>query len=237
LSRAGRLAGNLLVALSLLVVAACGGAAPPTAEPSPIESPPDPTPTVEPTPARTPEASPTASPTLTPISLSSPTPGAESPAPQFGLPSVGCINGWQSPASGSPAYEDALGLISFHLPEAVTPLIVEMRHFIGPEVPWMTSGTDTVERWYVRTEGDQAAGRWLLERRSALTAGVAAIVPATTTGYESPDWTGFVGEGSRQVYPSLPGEWFGIPYDFVTGEGDSGQPGLPDEAVDCLAGT
>jgi hypothetical protein len=29
----------------------------------------------------------------------------------------------------------------------------------------------------------------------------------------------------------------GIAYDFVTGEGGSGQPGLPNEVVDCLAGS
>jgi hypothetical protein len=32
----------------------------------------------------------------------------------------------------------------------------------------------------------------------------------------------------------LPGQWSGIPYDFVTGEGDSGQPGLTAEVVGCL---
>ena len=34
----------------------------------------------------------------------------------------------------------------------------------------------------------------------------------------------------------LPGTWFGIEYDFVSGEaGDT--PGLPDEVVRCLDGT
>ena len=28
-----------------------------------------------------------------------------------------------------------------------------------------------------------------------------------------------------------------ITYDFVTGAGDSGQPGLPDQVADCLGGT
>lgn len=39
------------------------------------------------------------------------------------------------------------------------------------------------------------------------------------------------------VYADLPGEWSGIAHDFVTGAGDSGQPGLPDEVADCLGGS
>ena len=79
--------------------------------------------------------------------------------------------------------------------------------------------------------------RWLLEQRTDLIRGISAVAPYDTTGYESPDWTGFTGDGTPQIVTGLPGTWAGIPYDFVTGEGDSGEPGLPDEVVGCLAGT
>ena len=47
------------------------------------------------------------------------------------------------------------------------------------------------------------------------------------------------GEGEPQTYIGLPGQWSGVPFDFVTGggEGGSGQPGLPSEVTACLAGT
>jgi len=119
--------------------------------------------------------------------------------------------------------------------------IHEMRYFTGPEVPWILEPEyDQVERWYVKASFDGGAdgrGRWLFERRTDLIYGVSAVAPYSTTGYESPDWTGFVGEGPPTNYLGLPGQWSGIPYDFVTGEGDSGNPGLPDEVVGCMTGT
>ena len=36
---------------------------------------------------------------------------------------------------------------------------------------------------------------------------------------------------------ALPGLWGGIDYDFVTGEGDGGNRGLPKEVEGCLSGT
>ncbi len=66
---------------------------------------------------------------------------------------------------------------------------------------------------------------------------MSAVAPWDTTGYESPDWTGFIGDGPPTTYLGLPGQWSGIPFDFVTGEGDSGNAGEPPEIVDCLAGT
>jgi hypothetical protein len=56
-----------------------------------------------------------------------------------------------------------------------------------------------------------------------------AAAPFDTLGYESPDWRAFVGEGPFRPVPGLPGLWSGIEHDFVTGEGDSGNPGLPPE--------
>ncbi len=119
--------------------------------------------------------------------------------------------------------------------------IVDLRYFTGPEVPWILEPEyDQVERWYVKGTFDDepnASGRWLLERRTDLIRGVSAVAPYSSSGYESPDWTGFVGEGPPTRYLGLPGAWSGIPYDFVTGEGDSGNPGLPDEVVGCMTGT
>jgi hypothetical protein len=118
--------------------------------------------------------------------------------------------------------------------------VTEMRYFIGPEVPWILSNPNPVERWYVRAAlalDPTFRGRWLIEKRSEEVMGVAAVAPWESFGYESPDWTGFVGDGEPQNYLGLPGQWSGIPYDFVTGEGDSGNPGLPDAVVDCIPAT
>ena len=54
-----------------------------------------------------------------------------------------------------------------------------------------------------------------------------AVAPYDTTGYASPDWSGFIGEGAPRAIAGLPGKWGGIPFDFVTGEGDSGSPACP----------
>ena len=119
--------------------------------------------------------------------------------------------------------------------------VEDIRYFTGPDVPWIIEPHyDVVEYWYVkaaRADEPTFTARWLIEQRTDLIRGIAAIAPADTTGYASPDWTGFVGDGAPTIYTDLPGEWSGIPYDFVTGEGDSGQPGLPDEVIGCLAGT
>ena len=39
------------------------------------------------------------------------------------------------------------------------------------------------------------------------------------------------------MYDDLPGEWFGVRYDFVTGAGGPGHPGLDVTLQGCLAGT
>ena len=52
-------------------------------------------------------------------------------------------------------------------------------------------------------------GRWLIEKRTDQILGVSAVAPWDSTGYESPDWTGFIGEGPPQTYPDLPGLWSG----------------------------
>lgn len=161
-------------------------------------------------------------------------------SPSAGPPSAGCIEGWQSPAAGSALYAEAVSIIDAHVTFDVPLTVEEMRYFRGPDVPWIIEPHyESVERWYVRTGGDMpaGAGRWLIEKRTDTIKGVSAVAPYDTAGYGSPDWTGFVGDGPPTAYPDLPGVWSGIAYDFVTGENDSGNPGLPDEVVDCLAGT
>jgi len=119
--------------------------------------------------------------------------------------------------------------------------VLAMRYFQGPEVPWILSPRPPfVERWYVKARllsDPTFAGRWIVERRDAKRAGISAVAPFGTTGYRSPDWRAFEGEGEPRVVPGLPGQWSGINYDFVSGEGDSGNPGLPTENEGCVRDT
>lgn len=191
------------------------------------------------------EPSPTLAASATPIPLSTdtptPSPTPASPMATPASPSVGCINGWLSPAAGSADYEEGLIILEGHMGVDGPWTVSEMRFFSGPDVPWMIEPHyDVVERWYIRAalvDDPDYRGRWLIEKRTDLIKGVSAVAPYESFGYESPDWTGFVGEGPPTNYLGLPGAWSGIPYDFVTGEGDSGQPGLPDEVVGCLQAT
>ena len=117
-------------------------------------------------------------------------------------------------------------------------VVDEMRYFTGPEVCWIFAGRtpwSRVVRQASLASDPSFRARWLLEARSPTVRGIAAVAPYDTVGYSSPDWSGFVGDGVRPI-EGLPGEWSGIQYDFVTGEGDSGFPGLPDEVVGCMPG-
>jgi hypothetical protein len=69
-------------------------------------------------------------------------------------------------------------------------------------------------------------GRGLLEHRDQNRRGISAVAPYDTTGYQSRDWRGFTGEGPPRTIAGLPGKWPGID-DFLTGEGDTGNRGLP----------
>ena len=115
--------------------------------------------------------------------------------------------------------------------------IAEFRYFTGTEVG---PGGDTVERWYLKAALASDAtfrARWLLERRSVNSAEIIAVANWETSGYRSPDWTGFEGSGDPTAYLGLPGLWSGDPYDFVTGNGGPGAPGLSTEMAGCLRGT
>ena len=214
-------------------------------------APPRPTPTISGTPTSTPL--PLSTPTIAPPSPETPSPVAASPSPRvtlptptgspvaaFGTPSPGCVNGWISPAPTDPTYIEGLAILSDHMGVTGPWSVTEMRYFVGPEVPWILSNPNPVERWYIRAalvDDPTFRGRWLVEKRSEEVLGVSAVAPWDSTGYVSPDWTGFFGEGPPQTYIGLPGQWSGIAYNFVTGEGDSGNPGLPAQVVDCLSAT
>jgi hypothetical protein len=78
--------------------------------------------------------------------------------------------------------------------------------------------------------------RWLIAKRSPVVEGIAAVARYDTTGYRSPDWRAFIGDGEPRAREGLPGTWVGFEYDFTTGEDDQ-SPGLPEEATHCLDNT
>ena len=244
-----------LVACLALLAAACQA----TAQPSPSASIPVtdlsslqlPTPTPAPTLAP-PTAPPTKKPSPTPTHLTPtgapPTPtlstapiSTATSMPTAATPSTGCVNGWISPGPASAEYGLALSMMDDQMAVTGDWHIDEMRYFTGPDVPWILDPHyDVVDYWYVRgslASEPAFAGRWLVEQRTDLIRGISAVASYSSKGYQSPDWTGFTGDGPPQSYLGLPGQWAGVPYDFVTGEGDSGEPGLPDQVLGCLSGT
>lgn len=201
--------------------------APPSASDA-VTSTPEPTPpTITPSPTPSPTQSPTATPT--------------SAAVAGGTPSHGCVDGWTAPAFGSAEYTEGLEILSGYMGTTGPWAVAEMRYFTGPDQPGIIEPRyDSVERWYIKASLAEDAGyrgRWLIEKRTDAILGVSAVAPWDTTGYESPDWTGFIGDGPPTTYLGLPGQWSGIPFDFVTGEGDGGNAGEPPEIVDCFDGT
>jgi hypothetical protein len=194
-------------------------------------------PLLTPTPVASPSEAVPPSPTASPSVAATPAPAT--PLPSGGA-STNCVNGWSTPAAGSSLYAEGLSVIEGQMGVQGPWQVAEMRYFSGPDVPWIEPQRPLVERWYIKAAlADQAGfrGRWLVEKRTPLIEGISAVAPWDTHGYQSPDWTAFEGEGKPVTYIGLPGEWAGIPYDFVTGAGDSGQPGLPDQVSGCLGGT
>lgn len=174
----------------------------------------------------------------------SPTPPAipEQPPPTRGPVASDCVDGWKTPPTDSARYRTPLRVIRRVTGQARLE-VVDMRFFDGPESPPSDKGyLLNVERWYVKAfaRDDPAfQGRFLVEARTFGT-GLVAVAPYDTTGFGSPDWTGFQFDSADtqpRAYPGLPGTWAGVPYDFVKGGEGLQIPGLPDEVVGCLAGT
>jgi hypothetical protein len=154
----------------------------------------------------------------------------------------GCVDGWTTPAPGTARRVDPLDAIRRQMGVTGQFRVLDMRYFTGPEVPWISSpALPTIEWWYVKAElvdDPTFRARWLVVRRSpgVDTEVIAAAAPFGTTGYRSPDWRAFLGEGEPRAVDGLPGQWAGVEYDFVTGE-DGDKPGLPAENAHCLDGT
>lgn len=152
--------------------------------------------------------------------------------PRAGKKSPSCVNGWTEPRPGTALRTKPLDLLrksqgldkEFH--------VVDMRYFTGPDDANKAPGSKekSVERWYaqvVYTGKPDFLIRFLVVRRS-VGEGIVAIADYGTSGFRSPDWYGFDGEGGKNEYPGLPGKWPGMPYDYV----DAGE--LPPQVRGCL---
>jgi len=193
-------------------------------------------------------------PPVTPTETSSVTPSVtppalpEDPPASRGEASLDCVNGWVTPGEGSPVYLQPLGIVRRTTGVKGPLTVVDMRYFEGPESPPSDKGyLLVVERWYIKlfAERDPAfQGRFLIEARR-FGRGLAAVAPYDTEGFASPDWIAFQYDSADtdpRSYPGLPGQWSGVPYDFVRGGGGPETPGpgiagLPEEVVGCLDGT
>jgi hypothetical protein len=227
---------SIYAAVLALALAGCGGT---TVTTTLTALPPEtlaPTTTPRATPTLAPTPSPT--PTATPEPTLPPTPTA---SPAAASPWARCINGWTSPPEGDAKRDEGLEILANYMGLTDPLLVDDMRYFVGPDpANILDPRFENVERWYVKatlSTDPTFRGRWLIERRTADRLGVSAVAPYDTVGYVSPDWHGFEGDGAPRAIEGLPGLWSGIDYDFVTGEGDSGYPGLPDSQSGCLSGT
>ena len=153
----------------------------------------------------------------------------------------GCVGGWTNPAPDSELHQWPLGAIRAQLETTSDLVAVDMRYFAGPEAPSITfPRPPVVERWYVKgslADDPSVRGRWILERRDAARQGIAAVARFDSSGFRSPDWRSFYGDGVPVPQPGLPGLWPGRGYDYVTGHGDTDLPGFPPENMTCLDGT
>lgn len=163
-------------------------------------------------------------------------------------PSDDCTGGWITPERGTDLRTEPLDALRARY--GVTGLFVidEMRYFEGPQDPGTIAPRyDYLRFWYVKAsqqDDPSFRARWLLVAPPDGEPAVAATAPYGSTGFGPGDWVAFFGESDAPYeYPGLPGQYFGIAYDFVTGiiidsgEFEGGPPGLPAESVGCLRGT
>jgi hypothetical protein len=165
------------------------------------------------------------------------------PPPSRGPKADGCVNGWITPQGGTRLFTDPIGAIRRTSRWRGPYRIVDMRYFVGPESPPSDKGyIAVVERWYIKLYAPDDLsyqGRFIVEKR-VFGRGVAAVAPYDTSGFRSPDWSGFqweVADPDPVVYPGLPGAWSGIRYDFVRGGAGLEIPGMPAQVRGCLDGT
>jgi hypothetical protein len=200
----------------------------------------------EPDPAASPTTTSSTAPPVTTVSEAvSPTPPAlpEEPPARSGPIAADCVDGWETPEAGSGRFTSPLGVIRRATGVRGRLVVVDMRFFDGPESPPSDKGyLLNVQRWYVKLYAANDLsfqGRFLVEAR-AFGQGLAAVAPYDTNGYRSPDWIGFQFDSADpepKRYEGVPGEWSGVPYDFVEGGAGLEIPGLPDEVVGCLSAT
>lgn len=160
-----------------------------------------------------------------------------------GAPSATCVEGWQTPVRDTPLFTDPLGVVRRTAPVEGEFVVVDMRYFTGPESPPSDKGYILeIARWYIKlyVNSDWSyQGRFIIEARR-FGRGLAAVAPYDSRGFRSPDWTGFQWDSADTeavAYPGLPGEWRGVPYDFVNGGAGIEIAGLPEEVRGCLDGT
>jgi len=216
----------LVVALVAVALAACGDSGDAAGSASPTAPPP-----VSPT---------VVGPTTSPVP---PPPTPATPRPTDGPAVATCVNGWATPPRNSQLYLQPLGIIRRTTGIEGPLVVVDMRSFMGPESPSSEQGYILdVARWYVKlyAKDDPAfQGRFLVEARR-FGRGVAAVASYGSHGWRSPNWIGFQWDSADttpKAYPGLPGQWEGIPYDFVKGGGGLTIPGLPRDVAGCLGGT
>jgi hypothetical protein len=159
-----------------------------------------------------------------------------------------CLGGWMTPEPGTDLRTAPLDALRARYGVAGLFVVDEMRYFEGPQDPSIVAPRyDHLRHWYVRASLQDEPGfeaRWLLVAPPDGEPQVAATAPFASTGFQPGSWVGFFGESDAAYeYPGLPGLYFGIAYDFVTGiiietgEPEGGPPGLAAKNVGCLRGT
>ncbi len=146
-----------------------------------------------------------------------------------GAESSTCLNGWVTPAAGSPLRDDGLSVLA-RSQGVAPPGASDVRFFLGADTPGAASPESNVSRWYLKVDDPVLQGRFLVEKRSRGSATV-AVAPYTSGGWAGAGWTAFRGDGPPTARPGLAGSWPGTAYDAVAGRL------LPPSAVGCLDGS
>jgi hypothetical protein len=144
----------------------------------------------------------------------------------------GCTHGWGEPEADSPLRKIPLDLLRAAAGIKDSFRVVDLRYFIGPDDANLAPDSKQdgpVERWYgkvVSTKDTAFKVRFIAVRRK-VGSGIAAVAPYGTSGFESPDWHGFEGEG-RSTVKGVPGTWAGSAFDYVKAKE------LPPQVVGCV---